>query len=449
MADIQFNGHTEIKNSITTEVTASFQSNVRILFNGTTKFTNNTGLWGVLQVLDNNASTVIIGESYFKSNHGGTVVLKADSKPSNTSMISGEVIFFDNDSGISLAYSEIDLKGKFNFTRNRSPHLGCISAFGSNITINGTVLMNSNSADTGPAIYSYNSSISMYCDYCLIANNSVVGDGGAVFALRTTLHLDELIAFTSNSAQNRGGTILAVNSELFFSGHHVYVNNSANTGGVFSLGLFAVIHFNNLVVIFDDNRAERGAIFHHDDILSVVDCLDDAGLPAPINPLSIRTRCFFSTTDSVTVTNTGNKARDVGNVLFGGNLKRCNRKHAAEAFTDLFHTDDSIRNITSNPYQIVFCKNDIPVIVSSSSSPTITITTVPGKPFPVSVAGLNQLLKPISTTVRAEISADSNLTARLGSFQSSQITNNSCTNLNYRVFSQDTSIYLTLRQRTM
>jgi predicted outer membrane repeat protein len=436
MADIQFNGHTEIKDSVSTGATVSFQGNVRVLFNGTTKFINNTGLGGVLEVLDNNATIIILGQSYFKSNHGGTVVLKADSKPSNPSLISGEAVFIDNDSGISLAYSEIDLEGNFNFTENQSPSFGCINAFGSKVMINGTVLMNSNTGSTGPAIYSYNSSISMHCRYCHFAYNSAVGDGGAVFALRTTIYLYGIVRFTSNSASNRGGTIWAVNSDLYFSGHHDYVNNSANAGGVFSLGLFAVIDFDNLAIVFDNNRAERGAIIHHDDILSAVDCLDDAGLPAPINPLSIRSQCFFSTGRNVNITNIGNKASDIGNVLFGGNLRRCNRKHAAEIFITLFHTDDSIQNITSNPYQIVFCRNDRPLSLNSGSSRTITISTVPGKLFSVSVAGLNQLLTPISTIIRAEISAESNLTARLGSFQSKQQTKNSCTRLNYHVFSQ-------------
>ena len=209
------------------------------------------------------------------------------------------------------------------------------------------------------------------------------------------------------------------------------------------MGLFAIINFDNLEVIFNNNRAQRGAIFYHDDILSAVDCLDDDGIPAPIQSLSIRTQCFFTTAENVNVINIGNAASDIGNILFGGNLKRCNREHAAQEFIDLFHTDDSVQNITSNPYQIVFCRNDRSFIVPSRALPPITITTIPGKLFSVSLAGQNQLLTSISTTVRAEISAQSNLTSRLGSFQSSQMIKDSCTNLNYSVFSQAKSTELT------
>ena len=208
--------------------------------------------------------------------------------------------------------------------------------------------------------------------------------------------------------------------KLFFRGNHVYANNSANAGGVISLGILTVIHYSELAVTFDNNRAERGAIFHHDDILNAIDCLDDASIPFVIVPLSVRTKCFFSEPINVNVTNIGNNiASDVGNVIFGGNLERCNRQNAAKTFINLFHTDDSIRNVTSYPYQVVLCKNDTPITTTRLCEySTIAIKTIPGKLSTVSVVGLNQLLKPISLTIRAEISKSSFTTAqtRLGSF---------------------------------
>ena len=441
-AEVQFIGYTEIKNSISDVATASFQGNVHILFNGTTKFINNTSpqLWGVLQVTGANASITIIGQSYFIGNQGGTIILSY-AKPSNPSIISGEATFIDNDSGILLRASDIRLEGNFIFTNNRISSLGCIDASrGSDVMMNGTMLMNFNTAKTKSAIYSYNSSISMYCIYCHFANNSRVDDGGTVFALRSKLSLNGNISFTSNLATNRGGAIEAINSEIFLSGHHIYTNNSAVAGGVLSLGLFSVIHLNDLAVTFEHNKAEKGAIFHHDDTLNAVDCLNDAALPSPIEPLFVRTQCFFSKPENVDILHTGNVASEVGNVLYGGNLKRCNQKKADEIFIDLFNTDDSIQNITSNPYQIVFCKND----GQPSSNYYMNITTIPGKSFSLSVAGLNQLGKPISSTIRAEVSAESNTTARLGSFQSSRLSNNSCAELRYSVFTQAPRIHLTL-----
>ena len=441
MADIQFHGYTEIKESFSTAIIVLFRGNVCALFDGITKFTNNAGLLAGFAVLDN-ASITFLGQIYFEGNHISTrgIIALQNSRPS---MISGEAVFLDIDSGISLLNSEIKLKGDFNFTHNGGPLYGCMTAFGSTVTVNGSMLVDSNIASTGPAIYSYNSSIKIYGDYDF-TNHNVVGDGGAVFSVRSSLHFDGNISFISNSASNRGGAICALFSELYLSGIHVYANNSANAGGAISLGMFSIIHFKDLAVTFDNNRAERGAIFHHDDVLNAVDCLDNAGLPAPIEPLSVRTECFFSKPNNVNVTNTGNVASDAGNIIFGGNLERCNRENAAEAFINLFHTDDSIHNVTSNPYQIVFCENNKPKLPKAPSS--ITIDRIPGESFSVSVAGLNQLLKPVSSTVRAEIteSAESNFTARLGSFQSNQVTTHSCIELNYRVFTKASSVNLTL-----
>jgi predicted outer membrane repeat protein len=447
ISDIQFHGYTEIKDSYSTGMIVNLRGNISAIFSGVTKFMNNTGLVGGY-VLEDNASITFIGQTFFESNHGvGGIIRLENSKPS---MISGEFLFLDNDSGMHLSNSEIKLEGdlRFNFTTRciSDPRYGCITAFGSTVTINGSMLIDSgNIANTVPVIYSYSTSIKMYGNCKFINHNNIFGDGGAVFSLRSTLHLDGNVSFISNSASGRGGAICALYSELFLHGNHFYANNSANAGGVISLGILTVIHFSELAVTFDNNRAERGAIFHHDDILNAIDCLNDASIPFLVVPFSVRTECFFSKPNNVNVTNIGNNiASDIGNVIFGGNLERCSRENAAETFINLFHTDDSIRNITSNPYQVVFCENDKPVTTTRlRESSNIAIKTIPGKLFPVSVAGLNQLLKPISSTIRAEISKSS-FTARLGSFQSSQLTNDSCTTLYYRVFSQASHINFTV-----
>ena len=149
MADIQFHGYTEIKHSFSNlRILASFQGNVCALFRGTTKFFNNTG--GFL--LMGNASINFFGQTYFEGNHGNTIALK-NSRPPNPSMISGEATFLDNDSGICLSNSEIKLKGDFYFTHNGGPRHTSMYAFGSTVTINGSMLMNHNVGNAGPAIF--------------------------------------------------------------------------------------------------------------------------------------------------------------------------------------------------------------------------------------------------------------------------------------------------------
>ena len=54
-------------------------------------------------------------------------------------------------------------------------------------------------------------------------------------------------------------------------------------------------------------------------------------------------------------------------------------RNAANTFINLFHTDDSIHNVTSNPYQVVFCKNDTPITTTRLREySTIAIKTIPG-----------------------------------------------------------------------
>jgi hypothetical protein len=86
MAEVLFSGHTVIKDGVG-GAAASFQGNVHVTFNGTTKFMNNNIVsWGLgaLQVSDNIASIMIIGKSYFEGNRGGAIALKADPGPLGT-----------------------------------------------------------------------------------------------------------------------------------------------------------------------------------------------------------------------------------------------------------------------------------------------------------------------------------------------------------------------------
>ena len=303
--------------------------------------------------------------------------------------------------------------------------------------------MQFNHAQIQSPVFFYNSSIAMFCVQCNFINNSMRDDGGVLYVLRSNLFFHGVISFVSNFARNRGGAIVALNSEVFLSGDHLYSNNSATAGGAISLGLFSVIHFNNLTMTCNNNRAEKGAVIYYDDTPNAVDCLDDVGFPAPLEPLFVRTECFFSIPVNVKITLINNTATNGGNILFGGNLRRCNREKAAQTFISLFHTDDSVQNITSNAYQLAYCVNNRPSIVGKYS--LTNVTTIPGKSFSLSVVGLNQLLKPIPSIIRAEASSvESNFTIRLGPFQSKQQTNNACANINYRVFTKASIIDLTL-----
>ena len=142
----------------------------------------------------------------------------------------------------------------------------------------------------------------------------------------------------------------------------------------------------------------------------------------------------------MSITHSDNVARDVGNVLFGGNLRRCNPPQADKNFIKLFHINSSVQEITSNPYRTVFCNQNKTSLILKK----VAIKAVPGKKISLTVAGLDQINHPISSIIRAEFPTESKYTARLGQFQNKQTINNSCTELNYQVFTQTSDIKLTL-----
>ena len=85
-----------------------------------------------------------------------------------------------------LPKAELDIKETFIAKCICDPRYGCITALGSAITINGSILIDSsNIANAVPAIYSYNTSIKMYGNYKFTNHNNIFGDGGAVFSLRS------------------------------------------------------------------------------------------------------------------------------------------------------------------------------------------------------------------------------------------------------------------------
>ena len=240
---VLFSGWTEIKGGYSshctfTRGTVTINNSVQMVFNGTTRFVDNTCSIGIVQVF-NHASLVVLGHIHFLRNHGGTLVLH----DSNLSLNSEQAIFQDNESGIIAQSSVVKLEGDIQFTHNHGT--SCINILQSNVTINGAVTMTSNSAISGPAINSISSMVHMYGDY-QFSNNTASGDGGSIFAIRSEIYFyGHTFTFLSNKA-SRGGVMYTIDSHLYFSGHHNFMTNNADTGGVITMGFNSLIHFKNL-----------------------------------------------------------------------------------------------------------------------------------------------------------------------------------------------------------
>ena len=427
-----FNGRTELKDGYSQSTMVQVSEDVRVAFSGITIIRNNTVLdhSGVLTT-SNGASYSFIGHTIFHGNKGIALVLPQYSSPNNPLLV-GEGVFFENDGGISLLNSTISLEGDLKFMHNYGP---CITISQSNnVTINGTIAIESNVADSGPAISSYSSMVYLYGDN-IFNDNCAKDDGGSLYLIDSHIYMYADQKFISNSAK-RGGAVYAINSHVYLTGDLIFMHNNAESGGVFALGVYSVIHFDHVNTNFTKNTAKEGGVIYLEDIFNSIDCSDNSAVPVP-QAISVRPKCFYNTVKSsdVSVVHRDNVATDRGNILFGGNLRRCNNRYAFFDFKHLFGFQKTVQvqNISSKPYQISLCDNS-----------TFTLSTLPGKLFSVSVRGLDQLLHTIPSVIRAELPVQSNYTSRLGKFQSKQIANGSCTSLNYRVYSQAPTVELIL-----
>ena len=138
---------------------------------------------GVL-VAQHQASLVILGHSYFEGNGVGAIVLDT----SSPSLISGDAIFIENDSGMLVASSALKLEGHIQFSQNHGQ--GCINAAQSNITINATMVAKSNKAISGSVINAIGSQVYMYGEYHQFSENTANDDGGSIFALQSEIELN-------------------------------------------------------------------------------------------------------------------------------------------------------------------------------------------------------------------------------------------------------------------
>ena len=433
-----FNGRTELKHAYSPNSMVTVSEDVHVAFYGETLIENNTAMnhMGVLSTA-NGASYKFIGRTIFRGNKGVALVL-FQRFPPDRPLLFGEAIFLENDIGISLISSTAHLVGDFKFMHNYGPCV--IVARSSNITFNGTIAFESNRADSGPAITSIGSTVYMNSENTFY-NNSARYDGGSVNLIDSDFYLNADHKFIENSAR-KGGALYAINSNIHLGGSLMFMHNHAESGGVFALSIYTVLHLYSLNVNFTENVAKEGGIIYVEDVFNSIDCSADSAVPVP-RATSVRPKCFYSVTknSNVFIVHRDNVATNkFGNILFGGNLMRCNNKRASFDFNRLFGLQETMiqtQNISSSPYQIVLCSR-------GDSTLSNTLHTQPGKLFSISVVGLDQLSQPVSSVIRAQLPVQLNYTSRLGQYQSKQTANGTCSSLNYRVYTQAPSLELTL-----
>ena len=248
---------------------------------------------------------------------------------------------------------------------------------------------------------------------------------------------------------NRATPIVAYSSHFSVSGTINFVNNTGFEGGALAFydDSFMSVH-NNTEILFAGNYAQRvgGAIF-------VKSCLKREESYS-------KNHCFFQlpsvliTKESwqslnVSVTFVNNKARDGGDAIYGGMLRKCRATPRSSYIFFTFNVayvlaqnnlsiatylQPGLSKITSDPTRVCWCMDGKPDCFTIFT----TNTHYPGQTFTVSVVVVGQELGTVNGTVYAQFLPlqHSETEPSLRDLQQSQrVGHDSCTELEYSILS--------------
>ena len=423
-------------------------------------------------IFADSAKTSIINSTLAKNiaNHGviyvsqSPLILK-DTKITNnraSSMVDGGIIYaFD---------SRIDFNGPTKLSNNHGMLGGALSALQSQIYINAEgIIVTNNTATYGGGIFLRESTL-VVNEPIEIYHNKAHQDGGGIYAYSSRVKFQSSVVndyslppnkqseIAHNIAENNGGGIHAVSSTIELTRSYVNIDsNTANTsgGGVYlqqssKLYLFKKDYKNETQDIFvklliNNNLAQYGGgILVADDTESGA-CRGGATETDATH--TIFADCFIQTIKSynfpiINYFNTfmnNNTATQSGADIFGGLLDRCTVSQNAEYDTSngLEYINNTIKSstelsISSRPVQVIFCNNDYNIISPRK-----------GHTFRISVMAVDQVGHPMNATIRSSVVSESGI-GRLKEGQAKQEIGNQCTELEYNVFSQDSSAQVEL-----
>ena len=374
-------------------ISGSYYGNIVLVFNGTNNFTGNTADWdGGAIYVQSNVLLIFIGASDFFNNSAG--------------FSQGAIFVKDN---VILTFNGIN-----NFVNN--------------------------SAISGGAIWASNNTLLSFTGITTFHSNFATLQGGAIFANKnSTLISNGSVSFTNN-------------------GNHINIfssNYQVSHGGAMYLGIrstFSIFPHTN--VCWENNHATLGGAIYVSDINPLIDC-------TPVAPFIPREKCFFQLSDqklsggfNVQFVFRNNSAQDAGSVLYGGAIDKCKLTgldlyRSGEVFNMLVHIEDNTdynttSNISSDSLHICPCKNNIP---DCTRSRYYNVPVYPGETFQISVVAVGQREGTVSSTVRSTAATINTIDfhqVNLLDYQYLQQTNNTCTKLNYTVFSLSQEVKIEL-----
>ena len=331
----------------------------------------------------------------------------------------------------------------------------------------GTTDFSSNSASASGGAIHAKTNISLTFIGTTVFNNNAASKGGALSTVNCVkLTFNGASSFSSNSAMNGGAIFARRNSTLTFNGHHSFTKNGnhgnkfrinnaedgISRGGAMHLALsstFSILP--HTTVCLKHNHATLGGAIYISDTNLLIYCTQIARyIPTE--------ECFFQLPGrnlSVQLVFKNNTADDAGSVLYGGAIDNCkliglDSYSSGEVFNMLVHIEDDIdysttSKISSEPLSICPCTNNVPQC-SGSKYYRIPHSVYPGETFQISVVAAGQRGGTVTSTVRgtARNNSINFRIVNLFDYQYLQQANNTCTKLNYTVFSLSQKVKLKL-----
>ena len=388
--------------------------------------------------------------------------------------------------GVSVWHSTVSLGDNSSFINNTAERGGGVSVWHSTVSLGDNSSFINNTAERGGGVYVRLSSYvcfgidsyftenqASYFGGCVDALDSTleVGSrsgfmnnaawyGGCIFVDRCDLTLSKASVFSGNSAvtTNRynggsgdayiwgyGGAIVGSSSNLVFGETQELTNNSAGYGGAIYLTHDSKIYLHqNTFMYFKNNSAQYrgGALFVEDNPFT--HCILDSDAQAGVKEScfiqmhgyqTVCTLAYISGPErldhSIVLQFQDNTAKETGSNLYGGNLDSCGvcsddtyYVSGGVAFYTWAKTSNSSL-ISSDPYRVCPCVEN----QFECNQSEITHEIFPGSTLLLPVVALGQQ----NGIVPAVIQTYPSDAITLDDLQTTQQTNNTCTNLQYTV----------------
>ena len=393
-----------------------------IIWNGVTIFTSNSAFLGAGMYIENSGHS-FEGHICFRNNsgtYGGGIKLK------------NGVVNVEADGILELVNNSAIAGG------------AVLGNIGTNLTAKGNCTFTNNTAKySGGAVMIDSGSSMILSGYNRLVNNSA-HYGGGMHLTNSSLTLMGTTVFQTNTATSGGG-VHGTMATITINGNTTFDRNSAtwNGGGLSISGNSKCLLAVKEMLYFTGNHAEQygGAVFIADD--PFVYCSTAAGW-------NFWGQCFFLFPEwdenaadicCITANNTAGKA---GGVLYGGMIDRCLlapiTNHPGHVFDEIFdvieHTS-KISVIASDPKHICPCPYDQP----DCSIHSINTTVYPGETFLVPVVAIGQRNGTVPAIVKSSLEDEQSM---LDSLQVAQSVNNTCTALQYAIYSKSSKETMTL-----